>query len=772
MNAVARVWHLHGKSTMLPVLRVCSYRTRPLRPMPWRWVPREHHGLCIGLAANLHDNWPRSERLTHEDTVMTIDTTREAAAQPRGFAAVQQPARRRFTHAAAWGLLGLAAVVAVGEWAGWPFLASPLQHWLAERLDRSVQLAKTDEGGRGARFRFVGGVRIDVPLLRIDAPAWQDPSASPTLDATDLHLRLRYGDLWRAWHSGAIRIAALTATTLDAVLERRADGQATWKLGTTPTPDPAAQDATPMQIPTVDALRVEKGTVHWIDPSNGTDVKARLALTPQGAQGSAAPPGPLAALQLTLTAKGQLQKLPLALALRADGALPMANSDPGASTLLHLDGQWGSSELKFDGKALDLLHAGQVSGEFLVKGPSLAAVGDLFRVTLPTTAKFSAAGQIVKREQQWYVVFDDATVGSSKLKGAFSYDAAASIPVLSGRLTGERLFLSDLAPAVGAGAETSKKRANGKVLPDRQFDLPSLRVMQANVLIDVQEVDLNTKLLEPVRPLRAHLLLTDGVLRLDQIDARTAKGRLRGNMQLDGRQKQALWKTDLRWSGVELAEWIHQDRPSGAPPYISGKLDGSVQWTGKGTSTAQILGSLNGPMRVFLRQGQVSHLAIEVAGIDVFQALGLVIGGDKRLKISCGAAEMVATNGAIRPTVFVVDTVDSVVFLDGMVSLENEAMDLRMVVTPKDFSPLTLRSPLRVQGTFSHPQVSIEPSKVGAKLLGSALLGLINPLAALIPLIDPGDAAATTEASAECKTLAGRIANRPSTLQGAGKSNR
>lgn len=691
---------------------------------------------------------------------MTMQTSQEESSRSSEAAAVGTHPTRRGARVAAWAVAGLVVAVAVGEWAGWPFLGPPLQHWLAERLERNVHLGKADDGERGARIRFVGSLRLDVPLLRIDAPAWQESSASPTVDATDVHLRLQYGDLWRAWQGGDIRIAELSAATLNAVLERRSDGRASWAFAHTPTVGTTQSDATPTKIPTVDALQVKQGTVHWIDHANDTDITAQLALTTQAPEGSTASQGASAGMQLTLTAQGQLQKLPLKLALRADGAFPMVSTDTRVPATLDINGDWGSPSLKFNGKTLDVLHARQFSGRFLLKGPSLARAGDLFGVTLPTTAKFSAAGQIVRRNQKWYVVFDDATVGSSKLKGAFAYDAAAPTPVLSGRLNGERLFLADLAPSVGASGETKKKRADGKVLPDRQFDLPSLRVMQANVLIDVQEVDLNTELLEPVRPMRAHLLLTNGVLRLEQIDARTAQGRLQGSMQLDGRQKQATWKTDLRWSGVDLAEWIHQDRPDGAPPYISGKLDGSVQWTGKGSSTAQILGSLNGPMRVFLRQGQVSHLAIEVAGLDVFQSLGIAISGDERLKILCGAAEMVATNGSIRPTVFVVDTVDSVVFLDGMVSLADEAMDLRVVVTPKDFSLLTLRSPLHVQGTFSHPQVSLEPSRIGAKLVGSLLLGLINPLAALIPLVDPGDAAATTEASAECKALAGRIASR------------
>ena len=675
------------------------------------------------------------------------------------------PRGHRTARIVAWSFVGLVAVLAIGEWAGWPFLGGPMQRWLGQRLDRSVQLAATDNGAQRAHFRFFGGVRIDAPVLRIGAPSWQAPSAPPTVKATNVHLALRYRDLWRAWRGGDMRVHALSATTLEALLERRADGRATWQFGPQVPQDEAADTGAPARLPIMNSLQVDKGTVHWIDPLNDADVKAELALgsaNPDGANTpNATPPNP----KLTLTGQGRLRKLPLKLELRANGALPLLSEDAGAATLLRIDGHWGTSALEFDGKAVDVLRAREASGRFLVKGPSLAAVGDPFGVTLPTTAEFRAVGQLVRRGEQWHVVVDDATVGSSKLKGAFKYDADALVPLLSGRLNGVRLYLADLAPTVGGSSAPRTKQATGKMLPNRHFDLPSLRKMRANVLVDVQEVDLNTDLLEPLRPLRAHLMLTDGVLKIDRIDAQTAQGRLQGSMQLDGRQDQALWNTDLRFSGIELARWIHQKRPDGAPPYISGKLDGSAQWTGKGESTAEILGSLNGPTRLFLRNGQLSHLAIEVAGVDLFQGLGLLIGGDDPLAIRCGAAELVASDGVIRPTVFVVDTDDSVALVDGSMSLADEALDLRVVVTPKDFSLLTLRSPLRVRGEFANPQVSLDKSVLGAKLAGSILLGLINPLAALIPLVDPGDASATADATKGCRALGGDVAHRVSSSQ-------
>ena len=164
----------------------------------------------------------------------------------------------------------------------------------------------------------------------------------------------------------------------------------------------------------------------------------------------------------------------------------------------------------------------------------------------------------------------------------------------------------------------------------------------------------------------------------------------------------AHWTADVRLLGVQLERWLHQARKD-APPYITGRLDGRLQVAGSGRSTAEILGSLNGGVGFHIRDGTVSHLAIEAAGLDVAQALGMVVKGDESLRILCNAIDLKVEKGVARPRIFVVDTRDSTVWVDGSVSLAHETLDLKAVVSPKDFSPLTARAPIHVEGTFAHP---------------------------------------------------------------------
>jgi uncharacterized protein involved in outer membrane biogenesis len=680
----------------------------------------------------------------------------------------------------------LAVVVVIGlcEAAGWPFLVAPAQRWLGSALERRVVFGA--EGDADVRIGLIGSVRVSAGRIEIGAPAW---SKTPhMLLAEKARLKLGYGDLIKAYRGGILHVRELRAETFDLQLEREADGRATWQFGKRKPED----EGQAVRIPSFGELRVVDGTMLFKDAVLDADLDAKFSLTEQDTAGSAAggasaasapslpasrgAEAPLAKPAsrpsgLQFNANGSYRKLPLRIEFVTSSLTALAGSDgTEAGQPVRLDATIGRATLTFRGAAADPLHLTGLRGGFSVEGPSLAAIGDPLGVTLPTTGPFKTDGYLTKEGNLWKAVFNRATIGQSRLAGAFTFDRRRTVPLLAGRLTGSRLLLKDLGPVVGAAprgaaaeraaaaasAAAAAKSAGGRVLPDRRFDLPSLRAMEANVLIDIAHLDLGTTLLEPLEPLRTHLRLAGGVLTLSEIEARTAQGRLTGALSLDGRKPLALWKADLDLLGVRLERWLRQGRDGDAPPYVSGMLDGQIKVAGSGRSTAEILGSLDGGMRFHLRNGSLSHLALEAAGIDIAQALGMVVKGDEALKIQCNIADLVVTRGVAKPRVFVIDTSDSTVWIDGTVSLQNEAMDLRAVVSPKDFSPLTVRTPVYVKGTFSNPAISVELGKIGAKVGAAALLSLLNPLAAVIPFVDPGANDEAKRAASQCAELAAR----------------
>jgi uncharacterized protein involved in outer membrane biogenesis len=381
-------------------------------------------------------------------------------------------------------------------------------------------------------------------------------------------------------------------------------------------------------------------------------------------------------------------------------------------------------------------------------------------LTLPTTPPFDTHGTLVKDGDLWKAVFEAASIGSSRLDGAFTYDKRRKVPLLAGRLGGSRVFLADLGPTIGApapgsGEAKSAASAGGRVIPDKKFDLPSLRAMDANILINVGVFDPGTDILEPLHQTRAHLLLADGVLTVADFEGTTAQGKLAGYLQLDGRGKEALWTADLRLLGVNLAQWLHLKRKGDAPPYLSGKLDALVKVKGSGQSTAGILASLDGDLRMPPARSR------RLAPGDRGRRHRRRPGGRharSRATMRCRSSATSPTSTSSRasrgPRCSSVNTRDSTLWVDGTVSLRDESLDLRLVVAPKDFSPLSLRTPVRVRGTLGKPAVSLELGKLVGKAGAAGLLSLLSPLAAIIPFIDPGSRKDADQADSECAALA------------------
>ncbi len=636
-------------------------------------------------------------------------------------------------------------VVAACEIAGWPFLAKPVQNALGDVLHRQV-LLRVEGTQEGATVRFLGGVKARVPALQIGAPEWSERPYF--LHARNADMRVSYGALWRASRGAPLDIQLLQADELVVHAERRADGRASWMFGD-PAAPPKPDDAV-AEWPTVRNLRVLQGELTFVDAILKADITGTLQLDEsiRAATAAARPPQPLpTALQgLVASAQGTYGGAALTARLRSVGVTPLLrNEDDAEAVPVQLELKAGRAALSFSGTVGDVLNLSRMNGVFRVTGPSLAAVGDPLGVTLPTTGAFVLAGRVAKTGQVWNVVTQRATVGASQLKAEMTYDMRPSVPRLSGRVTGPRLLLADLAPTIGGAPQAApapppgaSAPASARVLPDKEFDLPSLRAMNANVVMAFDRVELGSLFATPLQPLRTHLVLQDGKLSLNDVVARTAEGDVRGQVSLDGTGDVARWRADLRWSGVKLENWLNQERANNAPPYVSGRLVGRATVSGQGRSTAQILGSLQGNVITTLRQGQVSHLIIEAAGLDLADAVGVLLKGDEPLPVNCALADMRAEGGVLYPRALVVDTRDSTVWADGQVSLKDETLALRAVVSPKDFSPLALRTPIRVNGPFNSPQVSLEKGPLARKVAGAVLLSFLNPVAALVPLLDLG----------------------------------
>lgn len=649
-----------------------------------------------------------------------------------------RPRRLRPLHWVALVPVLLIVVLLLCEALGWRFLREPAERFLASKLEREVRF-----DGEW-RVHLLGPLRLSGQHVMLGSPDWS--RAPHLLDAEDLHLKIGWRDLMAARDGGALRIRAVTARRLDLQLERQADGRANWHFGP-PKPQPSE---TPARDFDIGDLELREGTLAYHDAVLKMNLEGTASLGE--AQG------------LVLQARGDYRRQPLALDVKAAQPLPLlsaAADTPPVPLTLRLEAR--GTTLKFDGKAVDALRLRELEGHFDVRGASLADVGEVLGMTLPATGPFAANGDIRQQDKVWNAKIASAQVAKSELNGEFTFDPNGRRPVLRGALGGKRLLLADLAPAVGVppapataasapAGRTAAAPRRTKVLPDAEFNLPSLRNMDADLRIDLATLDLGRFFSEPLQPFKAHLTLREGVLGVADIDARTAKGSVAGRLDLDARDTLAKWNADLRWRDVRLDQWLAAGKGR-ETPYIAGRFDGAAKVSGQGRSTAEILGSLNGQVRGQLRDGELSHVITEAVGLDLAQAIGVWLKGDEPLKLGCAQAQLQLTNGVAVPQVLVLDSPDTTIWVNGQVSLKQETLDLHVKAAPKDISPLSLRSPVDIGGTLAAPAVSIQRKPLLQKLLPAAALALVQPLAALIPLVDTGDASAAEGPMNACKKL-------------------
>lgn len=702
------------------------------------------------------------------------------------------PARRRsgrrLVRSVVGGLLGMAVaaglVFAAGELSGWRALASPAERWLSRNLGHAVVISQ-DSGD--FRLSLWGGIRLQARQFRIEAPAWS--GQSPLLQADSVDIKARWRDLiWRDPQQ-ALKLQQMGAQRLDIHLVRDASGRASWarEWEAPGQANDAAAESSPPRLPLdPGVVMARNGSLRWQDAPMQLDATVRFALVdvrepvtaPRvGASAGAAQPwtaasavsafganAPAAAgvalqhLGLVAQAEGRYRDRPLSGWLRSGALAPWlagGTASLNAAVPLALQLQAGRARLAFDGALADPMGRMDLNGTYTLSGPSLAAVGQPVGVTLPTTAAFSMRGRLAKQATVWNVLVDDASIGRSRLDGALRFDAAAARRRLDGRVHARSLALADLAPAIGAPTPQSPAapRAPGRVLPDRPFDLPSLGAMDANVLLRFDRVDLGTPALQDVAPLHAHLVLEQGVLTINDLDARLAQGRLTGKASLDGRSSPARWTTALRASGLRLEQWVRAVQRPGQTAYATGRIGARIDLAGSGRSTAELLASADGRVLLHWTRGTLSHLAIEAAGLDLAQSLGVLLRGDDNLQVSCGIADLSLRDGLVKPQVMVVDTSDSRLWVEGQVSLSTERLALVARVQPKDFSPLALRAPLHIAGTLGAPSLSLDKPALARRAVPAALLALAHPLAALLPLIDVGQADETQG----CAELSGRL---------------
>ncbi|MGN6327495.1 MAG: AsmA family protein [Rhodanobacter sp.] len=641
------------------------------------------------------------------------------------------------------------------------------------------------------RQRDGGGIAAWVPWpeftardITIANPGWAKQPQFASLQA----LRFRLSPLPLLAHRIDVPWLQLVQPTVD--LQRNKQGRATWDFTLPKSSTPSAWqlnlgtigfdrgnatlDDAPSAITlkvTVEPLRgpipydqivAQQSTAARDQAGKTVGAAAKKTLATAGdkdADKTIGQPRASTAYLFGWTASGTYQGNPVKGHGKTGGVLALQDADEPFP--LQADAHIGDSHIALVGTLTDPMHLGALDVRLWFSGTSMAKLYPLTGITLPDTPPYATEGHLkatLNKGSSRYSYEDfRGRVGGSDLAGNLLFVTGGKRPKLSGDLHSRLLQFADLAPLIGADSNASKQRRGDataqpadKLLPVEPFRTDRWRAMDADVKFSADRIVHGESL--PIDTLSTHLRLNDGLLRLDPLRFSLAGGSVGSTLMLDGSRSPMQGAIDLNARHLKLKQLF----PTFEPMRTSfGEINGDAALKAHGNSVAALLGSADGELKLLMNDGAISKNLLETAGLNVGNIIIGKLFGDKTVQINCAATDMAAKDGVFDMRLFVFDTSDAVITVDGTVNFATEQLDLDVKPQTKGFRILSLRSPLYVRGTLKNPNVGVQAGPLLARGAGAMALGVVAaPAAALLALIAPSH---DEEGENTCRAVLGQL---------------
>ncbi|KVF72552.1 AsmA family protein [Burkholderia vietnamiensis] len=468
---------------------------------------------------------------------------------------------------------------------------------------------------------------------------------------------------------------------------------------------------------------------------------ASSASAASGATASAQPSGPTYAFGLKVD--GRYKNVPVRGTGKVGGVLAVENATQPFP--LQADVKAGDTRLAIVGTLTDPMHLAAIDLHLWLQGTSMSHLYQLTGITLPDTPPYATEGRLIGNFKQHASTFRyenfNGRVGGSDLGGTLVWAQREPRPKLSGELVSNLLQFSDLAPVVGADTAASKAKRGDttrqpadRVLPVATFRTERWSAIDADVKFTGRKLIKSPQL--PITDLYTHILLQDGVLSLEPLRFGVAGGTLATDARLDGSRTPLKGRFTLAARHLKLKQLFPTQK---VMQTALGEINGDASLSATGNSPAALAATSTGEVKALVTDGRISRLLMEAAGLNVANVVYEKLFGNRDVNINCAAIDFVAKDGMLDPKVFALDTDDALINVDGPINLRDESIDLKIHPHTKGFRVFSLRSPLYAKGTFKNPKVGVDAGALALRAGAMVGLGLINPFAALIPLIAPSN---------------------------------
>ncbi len=629
----------------------------------------------------------------------------------------------------------------------WDMLRGPINRYVSDHLGRRFEITQrlTVHLGRTTTVRADG--------LEVANPNWASEPYLVTAKAAEFDIRL-----WPLLR-GQVVLPRIALFEPLIGLQMQPDGRRTWALSR----DTSDVNATPA----IGTVTVDQGVLKYRADRDGADITARFSMATEDT----------ATLPLRYQVSGKWKNETFAAHGRTGGALALSR-DIRASFPIEVNAQSGHTLLNAKGTVENITEFAGLSATFDIQGNNLDELYKLSGLVLPSTPPYKLRGLLDKQGQVWSVRQMRGVLGRSDINGELDFDASQATPMLTGKVQSNELDFEDLRPVIGlpvkaaktvartvsakvAGAKTAVPVSTRRVLPTATLDLVRLRFMNADVIyraLDIRHVEQL-----PLDKGSVRVRLKNGILQLDPLALGVAGGLLAGRITIDVNGALAVYDTRFELRAVQLNRLFPTIQNTKS---ALGKISGQVALKGRGNSVAQMLGSASGNVAVLMGKGQISNILLEFLGLDGGEIIKFLLRGDRNVPLLCAAAAFDVKQGLMNSQVIVLDTTDTVIHGNGQISLADETLDILLKPEPKDTSMLSLRSPLRMAGTFAAPTAGPDKVALAARAGLAIALGVVNPFLALLATIETGpgqdaDCAGTLAIAAKAASPASKAGAKP-----------
>ena len=632
----------------------------------------------------------------------------------------------------------------------WDLMRGPVNRYVSDQLGRRFEITERLSVSLGR----TSTVRLDG--IELANPDWASEPFLIKAKAAEFDIKLF------SLLSGKVDLPRITLFEPQIGLQIEPDGRRTWALSR----DTSDSSATPR----IGELQVDRGTLKYRALEHGADMSvlftldAELTMSQQGT----------AQLPLGFKASGKWNNESFTANGRTGGVLKLSR-DLTESFPIEVFAQTGRTTLKASGTVENLQEFSGLNATFDIQGRNLDELYKLAGVVLPNTPPYKLRGQLSKHGKVWSTTQIQGMLGKSDIAGDMSFDTSQKTPLLTGNVRSKILDFDDLRPVIGlpvksSAASTSTQTVSAipsqkaapastlrKVLPTATLDLVKLKAMNADVIYSALDIRHIKEL--PLDKGNVHVKLNNGVMRLEPLALGVAGGSLAGQITIDVNVVPATFDTKFDLRAVQLNKLfptIENTKSS------FGKISGQVGLKGRGNSMAQMLGSASGDVAVLMGRGELSNILLEYIGLDGGEVIKFLLIGDRNVELRCAAVAFEVKQGLMASKVILLDTSDTVINGFGQISLANETLDMVLKPEPKDKSILSLRSPLKIGGTFAAPTAGPDKTALAGRAGLAIALGVINPLLGLLATIETGPGK-----DADCSAALGVAANPKAKAQAA-----